>query len=1091
MPTETFPHQIDQMTPVSAFLGTGNEAPGGEVSAALQDWIQRAMDALAAVGPPPVGVVPNSVPTQRLPALGEVMLEVEPSNIDTNNPLANPRHRREIIRAAFDYALGPPQTTSHSSEDRLDCRADTPTEVPGNLLVDRSACTADVDAPAGPVAADFPHPEPFPSPHNVSPHSSPTPTAGVIPTPPMLPSSDAVVDLAMADRSQNAIGDEGQQAIQATMTSISNDHHRDGQGEHNGDADKANAIEVRTTDALQQDASISISQYEIEYARAERERQEMKRRIAEDRQRAWAKDATTSRRDATTARKGATTPRNDARAEEHKSRAPKTRRQASPLPALLNRLRDPRPYACIYNSERDDPQLPSTPTLSPRDRSPTPSTPPPSEYAGLPLAQRLLPVPLVSRIGPHPDTPPSVASFAQANDEEHSGPLIGRRGSRIGQSNSAASSQRANDETRGRRPARASRSIEPSSTLSRNGALPRVLPTRKAGKAPAAAASAQITMTGTRKAGGAGNSEQRLESASQRPATLASSAPGSTSVKTAEGVTGIPKLVVDEGRASGKAGPSDAMAVDDPAEPTTQSIVPRMATTTVSPQIVTPPPTPSTPSSNIDNRVSSNSPGPLPPPAENASSSTGVQVSPASSHHDSEAGDSGIQPQTSPKRSYEEIATELLSSTIPLDRSHSTRAQELAPAQTQSTVTPASPGGRAAPAIPTSTPPNISPVPESTGINAAYSSHAPTLTNSATSSVISDCSASPRVDSSELGEYIFSLPVDNSVPMGASIEHTMEVERGDDPDQPVNTGEQSYGPLKMEEDMDEPMKVDEDTDEPIQVEEEEYTASTKGEEEELAMKTENEVTFKTEEVKDVLVPVEPAPRYEPRALVPKLRQHSAAFPSIRPSHSSLGPTTNSNEQSLWIEMPPRTLPQESYLPMSRDGRQPSMAQDEPQPVVLSPEQGPRRSPRTTRSVYRRPSAAHSDSPRASASAPAWTPSASAQSASCTQSSPAAVVQPSLAVAQSPFVAGQSSPASTQSSSVPARVSSAAAGPSSGPMDLPATSAPISDTSLGRFYRIPAPSDDEEEGMRVTPILKLRRMNDDHPLERPSKWARWA
>ncbi|KAL1701760.1 hypothetical protein EV121DRAFT_211455 [Schizophyllum commune] len=1085
MSTESLPHQIDQTTPVSAFLGTGNEAHGGEVSAALQDWIQRAMDALAAVGPPPAGVVPNSVPTQTLPALGEVTLEVEPSNIDTNNPLANPRHRREIIRAAFDYVLAPPQTTSHSSEDKLDRRADTPMDVPGDPSEDRPGCTSNVDAPAGPVAADSPHPEPFPYPPNASPHSSPTPAAGVVPTP---PTSDAVVDVSMADRSQNAIGDEGQQAIQATMTSISDHHHRDAQVRHNGEADKANAIEVRTTDTLQQDASLSISQYAIEYARAERERQEMKRRITENRQRAWAKDATTSRRDATRARKGATTPRKDARAEEHKSRAPKTRRQASPPPALLNRLRDPPKNVCSYNSERDDRQLPSTPTHSPRDRSPTPSTPPPSEYAGLPLAQRLLPVPLVSRIGPHPGTPPSVASSAQANVE---------------------------DETRGRRPARASRSIEPSSTLSRNGALPQALPSRKAERAPAAAASAHIastgsrrvpstgsrtvSSTGTRKADGAGNPEQRLESASQRPATLASSAPGSTSVKTAEGVIGIPKLVADEGRASGKAGPSDAMAVDDPAEPITQSIVPRTATTTVSPQIVTPPPTPPTPPtplSKVDNRASPHSPGALPPPAESASSSSGVQVSRASSHHNSEAGDSGIQPQTSPKRSYEEIATELLASTIPLDRSHSTRAQELAPAQIQSTVTPASPGRRAAPAMPTSTAPNISPVLGSTGIKAAHSSHAPGLTSNARSSVTSDCSASQRVYSSELGEYIFSLPVDNSGPMDASIEHTMEVERGEGPDQLLKTGEQSCRPLKMDEDVDEPMKVDEDTDEPIQVEEdtdepiqveeEEYTASTKGEEEEPAMKTENEVTSKTEEVKDVLVPVRPAPRYEPRALVPKLRQHSAASPSIGPSHSSLGHITNS--QSFWIEMPPRTLPQESYLPMSQDGCQPSRAQDERQPLIPPPEQALRRSTRSTSSVYRRPSAAHSDSPRASASAPAWTPSASAQSASCTQSSRAAVVQPSLAVAQSPFVAGQSSAASIQASSVPARVSSAAAGPSSKPMVLPATSAPISVTSLDRSYRIPAPSDDEEEG---TPILKLRRMNDDHLDERPSKRLRWA
>ncbi|KAL1678339.1 hypothetical protein EV122DRAFT_212154 [Schizophyllum commune] len=1056
MPTETFPHQIDQMTPVSAFLGTGNEAPGGEVSAALQDWIQRAMDALAAVGPPPVGVVPNSVPTQRLPALGEVMLEVEPSNIDTNNPLANPRHRREIIRAAFDYALGPPQTTSHSSEDRLDCRADTP---PGNLLVDRSACTADVDAPAGPVAADFPHPEPFPSPHNVSPHSSPTPTAGVTPTPPMLPSSDAVVDLAMADRSQNAIGDEGQQAIQATMTSISNDHHRDGQGEHNGDADKANAIGVRTTDALQQDASISISQYEIEYARAERERQEMKRRIAEDRQRAWAKDATTSRRDATTARKGATTPRNDARAEEHKSRAPKTRRQASPLPALLNRMSDARPYACIYNSERDDPQLPSTPTHSPRDRSPTPSTPPPSEYAGLPLAQRLLPIPLVSRIGPHPDKPPSL--------------------------NSAASSQRANDETRGRRPVRASRSFEPRSTWLRSAGLPQALPSLKAGTAPAVAASAHAASAGSQRAAsdislkteGGRNSEHRLESASQRPTVSIILAPGLTSLKTAEETTSM--IDVDGGRASDDM-PSNALVVDETGVLATQSVAPATATTEVAPEVVTPP------SSNVDTRDSSGGPGPLLPPTESASSSTRARTPSVSTCHYAEARTTETQPQTSPKRSYEQIAIELLSSTIPLDRSHSTRAQESAPAQTQSSVTPATRDGRAAPALPTSTVPNTSPIPESTGIKAAHSSHAPRLTSNARSSVTSDCSASPRVDSSELGEYIFSLPVDDSVPMDAAIEHTMEVELGEDPDQPVKTGEQPYGPLKMDEDVDEPMKVDEDTDEAMKVEEEEYTASTKGEEEEPAMKTENEVTIKTEEVKDVLVPVEPAPRYEPRALVSKLRQHSAVSPSIGPSHSSLGHITNS--QSFWIEMPPRTLPQESYLPMSQDGCQPSRAQDEQQPLIPPPEQALRRSTRSTSSVYRRPSAAHSDSPRASASAPAWTPSASAQSASCTQSSRAAVVQPSLAVAQSPFVAGQSSAASIQASSVPARVSSAAAGPSSRPMDLPATSAPISVTSLGCSYRIPAPSDDEEEG---TPILKLRRMNDDHLDERPSKRLRWA
>ena len=32
---------------------------------------------------------------------------------------------------------------------------------------------------------------------------------------------------------------------------------------------------------------------------------------------------------------------------------------------------------------------------------------------------------------------------------------------------------------------------------------------------------------------------------------------------------------------------------------------------------------------------------------------------------------------------------------------------------------------------------------------------------------------------------------------------------------------------------------------------------------------------------------------------------------------------------------------------------------------------------------------------------------------------------------------------------------------------------------------------EEEDARITPILKLRRMNDDHPLERPSKRVRWA
>ncbi|KAL1662323.1 hypothetical protein GGF50DRAFT_59253 [Schizophyllum commune] len=1059
MSTESLPHQINQATPVSAFLGTGNEAHGGEVSAALQDWIQRAMDALAAVGPPPVGVVPNSVPTQTLPALGEVTLEVEPSNIDTNNPLANPRHRREIIRAAFDYALAPPQTTSHSSEDRLDRRADTPMEVPGDPAADHRGCTADVDAHTGLVAADFQSPEPFPSPHNASPHSSSTPTAAVVLTPPMLRSTDRVMDTVVMDGRQNTIGEEGQQAFRATLTSESSDHHRDGQGEHNGDADKANAIEVRTTDALQQDASISISQYEIEYARAERERQEMKRRIAEDRQRAWAKDATTSRRDATTARKGATTPRKDARAEEHKSRAPKTCRQASPPPALLNRLRDPPHDGCFFStSHRDVPQSLSPSNRSPRGRSPTPSTPPPIEYAGLPLIERMRPAPLVGRIGPPVDD-----------------------------SYIAASSQRANDETRGRRPARASRFIEPRSTSLRSVGLPQALPSRKAGTAPAAAASAQAASAGSQRAAsdislkteGRRNSEHRFESASQRPTVSIIAAPGSTSLKTAEEASSM--IGVDGGRASDDM-PSNALVVDETGVLATQSVAPATATTEVAPEVVTPP------SSNVDTRVSSGGPGPLLPPTESASSSTRARTPSVSTCRYAEARTTETQPQTSPKRSYEQIAIELLSSTIPLDRSHSTRAQELAPAQTQSSVTPATRDGRAAPALPTSTVPEMSPIPESTGIKAAYSSHAPRLTSSATSSATSDCSASPRVDSSELGEYIFSLPVDNSVPMDASIEHTMEVERGEDPDQPVNTGEQSYGPLKMDEDMVEPMKVDEDTDEPIQVEEEEYTASTKGEEEELAMKTESEVTSKTEEVKDVLVPVEPAPRYEPRALVPKLRQHSAVSPSVGVSISSSGQT---NGQPFRIEVPPRAFPRDYYSPMSQNESQPSIAQDEHQPIAPSSEHALRRSPRTTRFVYRRPSVAHSDSPRVSASAPVWTLSASAQSARCSQSSTAAVVLPSLAVAQSPFVAGQSSPASTQSSSVPARVSSAAAGPSSGPMDLPATSAPISDTSLGRFYRIPAPSDDEEEGMRVTPILKLRRMNDDHLHERPSKRVRWA
>ncbi|KAL1720461.1 hypothetical protein EV715DRAFT_197149 [Schizophyllum commune] len=1083
MSTETIPHQIDQAAPVSAFLGTENEAHGGmhggEVSAALQDWIHRAMDALAAVGPPPLGVIPHSVgavphlvPNPALPAQ-DATLDVLPFRVDTSHVPAIPQDRLELIRAAFNYVRANlahgGQTTARSDGGRSDSLVDGSDAVLWNLIVDGPECTADAAAGSNTTVAH--HSIPSPSPPDDIPHTSrtPTPTANVVLTTDALghPAANCIADEVMADGMQGNPVNGG--AMNPLPSAVGTAEHADGtsfSGDH--EEDEENAMDARASDTLEESARLTASTTQDVAAydsRALQKQEEQRRRVWGSKKRAWqSKDVTPTREDDGT--KG------------HPSRAPKTRRQSSPPPALLNRMSDQSSNTCHYNSEPDDLQLRLTPTCSPRDRSPTPSTPPPSQYAGLPLAQRLS------------ENPPSL----------HSGPLAGRIGSRVRQSKAASSSERATDETRGRRTARTSRSTEPSSTLSRNSALPRALPTRKAEKAPAAAASAQIATTGsrrvpstgsrtvpstgTRKAGGAGNSEQRLEGASQRPATLASSTSGSISVKTAEGVTGIPKLVVDEGRASGKAGPSDAMAVDDPAEPTTQSIVPRMATTTVSPQIVTPPPTHPTPSSNVDNRVSSNSPGPLPPPAESASSSAGVQVSPASSHQNPEAGESGIQPKTSRKRSYEEIATELLSSTIPLDRSHSTRAQELAPARSSAFVF------SAPPAISTQADPISSSVPEPTGAAPLPLSPLSALSSTATSSLPSGPTASLPIDPAELGEFIFSLPVDESAPVSNSrqiTEEAMDVVQGVEWDQSVTTDEQSDGPSKMDEDVDEPMKVDEGTDEAMKVEEEEYMASTKGEEEEPAMKTENEVTSMTEEVKDeVLVPVRPAPRYEPRALVPKLRQHSAVSPSIGPSYSSLGHITNS--QSFWIEMPPRTLPQESYLPMSQDGCQPSRAQDEQQPLIPPPEQALRRSTRSTSSVYRRPSAAHSDSPRASASAPAWTPSASAQSASCTQSSRAAVVQPSLAVAQSPFVAGQSSAASIQASSVPARVSSAAAGPSSKPMDLPATSAPISVTSLGRSYRIPAPSDDEEEG---TPILKLRRMNDDHLDERPSKRLRWA
>ncbi|KAL1730202.1 hypothetical protein EV714DRAFT_211476 [Schizophyllum commune] len=1085
MSTETIPHQIDQAAPVSAFLGTENEAHGGmhggEMSAALQDWIHRAMDALAAVGPPPVGVIPHSVgavphlvPNPALPAQ-DATLDVLPFRIDTSHVPTIPQDRLELIRAAFNYvrvnlAHGG-QTTARSDGGRSDSLVDGSDAVLGNLIVDGPECTADAAAGSNTTVAH--HPIPSPSPPDDIPHTSrtPTPTANVVLTANALghPATSCIADKVMADGMQGNPVNGG--TMNPLPSAVGTAEHADGtsfSGDH--EEDEENAMDARASDTLEESARLTASSTQdvAAYdARALQKQEEQRRRVWEDKKRAWSsKDATPTREDDGT--KG------------HPSRAPKARRQASP-PALLNRLRDPTTDACHFStSQRDVPQSLTPSDRSPRDRSPTPSTPPPSEYAGLPLAQRL-----------SAGSPPLI---------RHPGPLFGRIGPRVDDSNYASSSQRATDETRGRRTARTSRSTEPSSTLSRNGALPRALPTREAEKAPAAAASAQIAttgsrrvpstnsrtvpLTGTRKADGAGNSEQPLESASRRPATLASSAPGTTSVKTAEGVTDIPKLVVDEGRASGKAGPSDAMAVDDPAEPTTQSIVPRMATTTVSPQIVTPPPTPPTPSSNVDNRVSLSNPGPLPPPADRASSSTGVHVSIASTHHNPGAGESDIQPQSPHKRSYEEIATELLSSTIPLDRSHSTRAQELAPARSSSFVF------SAPPATSTQADPISSSVPEPTGAAPLPLSPLSALSSTATSSSPSGSITSLPIDPAELGEFIFSLPVDESAPVSNSRETTeeaMDVVQGVDWDQSVNTDEQSDGPSKMDEDVDEPMKVDEDTDEAMKVEEEEYMASTKGEEEEPAMKTENEVTSMTEEVKDeVLVPVRPAPRYEPRALVPKLRQHSAVSPSIGPSYSSLGHITNS--QSFWIEMPPRTLPQESYLPMSQDGCEPSRAQDEQQPLIPPPEQALRRSTRSTSSVYRRPSAAHFDSPRASASAPAWTPSASAQSASCTQSSRAAVVQPSLAVAQSPFVAGQSSAASIQASSVPARVSSAAAGPSSKPMDLPATSAPISVTSLGRSYRIPAPSDDEEEG---TPILKLRRMNDDHLDERPSKRLRWA
>ncbi|KAL1692681.1 hypothetical protein GGG16DRAFT_51005 [Schizophyllum commune] len=1062
MSTETLPQQIDEAALVSAFLGTENEAHGGEVSAALQDWIHRAMDALAAVGPPPVGTIPHSVgavphllPNPALPAQ-DATLDVLPFRIDTSHVPAIPQDRLELIRAAFNYVRANlahgGQTTARSDGGRSDSLVDGSDAVLGNLIVDGPECTADAAAGSNTTVAH--HPIPSPSPPADIPHTSrtPTPTANALGH----PATSCIADEVMADGMQGNPVNGG--TMNPLPSAVGTAEHADGtsfSGDH--EEDEENVMDARASDTLEESARLTASSTQdvAAYdARALQKQEEQRRRVWEDKKRAWSsKDATPTREDDGT--KG------------HPSRAPKTRRQASP-PALLNRLRDPTTDACHFStSQRDVPQSLTPSDRSPRDRSPTPSTPPPSEYAGLPLAQRL-----------SAGSPPLI---------RHPGPLFGRIGPRVDDSNYGSSSQRATDETRGRRTARAPGSTEPSSTLSRNGALPRALPTRKAEKAPAAAASAQIaTMgsrrvpstgsrtvpsTGTRKTDGVRNSEQRLESASQRPATLASSAPGSTGVKTAEGVTGIPKLVVDEGRASGKAGSSDAMAVDDPAEPITQSIVPRTSTTTVSPQIVTPTPTHPTPSGNVDNRVLLSNPGPLPPPADRASSSTGVHVSIASTHHTSGAGESGIQPQSPHKRSYEELVTELLSSTIPLDRSHSTRAQELAPARSSSSVFSAPPV-----ALVTSTKadPISSSVPEPTGAAPLPLSPLSALSSSATSSSPSGSIASLPIDPAELGEFIFSLPVDESAPVSNSRETTedaMDVVQGVEWDQSVNTDEQSDGPSKM----------DEDTDEPMKVEEEEYTASTKGEEEEPAMKTENEVTFKTEEVKDVLVPVEPAPRYEPRALVPKPRQHSAVSPSVGVSISSSGQT---NGQPFWIEVPLRALPQESYLPMSQDGCQPSRAQDEQQPLIPRPEQALRRSTRSTSSVYRRATPAQANSVRMAASAPAS--SASAKSQIQPPSSNTAASQLSSASAQSSSAIVQSSPASAQSFSVPARASSTAAAtsPSSAP-----TNAIVA--SLGRSYRLPPSSEDEEEDARVTPILKLRRMNDDHPLERPSKRVRWA
>ncbi|KAI5887540.1 uncharacterized protein SCHCODRAFT_02638422 [Schizophyllum commune H4-8] len=1071
MSTETIPHQIDQAAPVSAFLGTENEAHGGmhggEVSAALQDWIHRAMDALAAVGPPPVGVTPHSVgavphlaPYPALPAQ-DATLDVLPFRIDTSHMPAIPQDRLELIRAAFNYVRANlahgGQPIARSDGGRSDSLVDGSDAVLGNLIVDGPECNADAAAGSNTTVAH--QSSPSPSPPDVIPHISrtPTPTAVVVPT------SNApghlVEDEVMADGMQGTpVNGRTMNPLPSAMGTA---EHRDGTFSGGREEDEKNVVVARASGSLQRSdrttpsTSLDNAAYD---ARALQKQEEQRRRVWEDKKRAWqSKDAMPTREDDGT--KG------------HSSRAPKTRRQTSPPPALLSRLRDLSPDACLFStSQRDVPQSLSPSNRSPRDRSPTPSTPPPSEYAGLPLIERMRPAPLVGRIGPPVD-----------------------------ESYIAASSQRANDETRGRRTARAPRSVEPSKTPSCNAGPPHVMPTGKAGTAPIAAASVRTASASSRKftstssrtiasAGslrveGARSSEHRLETASPRPVTLASSAPGSTTLRTAQEATSVG---VGETLVSGNL-PSDTMVVGDPVEPTTPSVAPAVTTTIIAPQITTPLPPSTTPSSIDDTSISPRNSGPLPSRADSASSAPRFQAFSASMSDDRNAGTMETRPHTSPRCTYRQIAEELLSSTIPLDRNHSTRAQEVAPAHAASIVLPTSP---AAPAASTLTLITLSSVSEPTGKESLPFPPLPTrnLDSCPIFSPASNGSSSPPIDPAKLGEYIFGLPVDNPAPvpeLTAPIEQTMEVEQDGEADQLVKSDEQSIGPLKVDEDeMDEPMKMDEHTAESVKMEED--TDEIK-EEEEPVVKTENEPAPKPEDVKDeMLVPVELAPRYEPRALIPKSRQRSSASPSVGPSSSSSGQT---NGQSFWIEVPSRTFPHGDYLPMSPDEPQPI---SQHQSVDLSPEQPLRRSPRTTRSVYRRASMAKAASPKVSASAPASKSSASAKSVTQSPSSNAPTTQSSAITGQSSSIAAQSSPAAAPSSPTFVQPPSAAARPS--PASASHLATPVVSTSvasLGRTYRIPAPSDDEEEGTRVAPILKLRRMNDDHPLERPSKRVRWA